>query len=166
MYCDVTVASSWIMTDPKSLALERCLDAAMEHGRLDLGLRDYERLTGTSARMLVHHFGSKTGLEAALLAEIERRLLAEVLEALARDGAEPMDVVRNFQRPDRANLRRLLRLLVGRAFSGDREAARVLRDERFRWRDALSHQFSSPDKAEQALLILVGGAIDTMLGEL
>ncbi len=153
------------MIDPAQRALELCLNAALARGSLALGLRDYERLVGVSARMLVHHFGTKAGLEAALLGEIERRLLGEVLVLLAEPDASPMEVVRRFRSEDQAATRRLLRLLVGRGLSGDPAAAEVLRMERDRWRVALLTRYGSPEEAEQALLILVGGALDTLLSE-
>jgi AcrR family transcriptional regulator len=153
------------MSDSARRALDRCLDVALEQGSLSLGLRDYERLTGVSARMLVHYYGTKAGLEAALLAEIERRLLTEVMDALADPAVRPIDAVREFGAPEKAGVRALMRLLVGRAFSGDAQAADVLRRERERWRTALHTRYSEADDAEEALLILVGGAFDLMLAE-
>jgi AcrR family transcriptional regulator len=153
------------MIEAAQRALELCLDAALARGSLALGLRDYGRLTGVSARMLIHYFGTKEGLEAALLKEVERRLLGEVLTLLAEPHAMPIDVVHRFSANDHAPMRRLLRLLVGRAFSGDAAAARVLRIERDRWRLALAERYGSGEEIEQALFILVGGAFDTLLSE-
>lgn len=154
------------MSETARRALDRCLDAALAKGSLALGLRDYERLTGISSRMLVHYFNTKAGLEAALLGEIERRLLDEVLTALDDPAGRPIDVVRAFGAPDRAGVRALIRLLVGRAFSGDPAAADVLRRERTRWRKALSGRYADDATTEEALFILVGGAFDQMLADI
>jgi hypothetical protein len=153
------------MADPASRALELCLNAALAQGSLTLGLRDYGRLTGVSARMLVHHFGTRSGLELALLAEIERRLLGEVLALIAERGSSPSDIVRHFKSTNRASMRRLLRLLVGRAFSGDPAAAQVLALERDRWRSALAARYGSAEEVEQALFTIIGGALDTLIAE-
>lgn len=56
---------------------QRLLDAAVqhvtEHGLSDLSLRALAARLGTSHRMLIHHFGSKDGLWAAIVDEVERR---------------------------------------------------------------------------------------------
>ncbi|MCP9274973.1 hypothetical protein [Mycolicibacterium arenosum] len=150
--------------DPRTHAVDVCLAAAEDAGSLALGLRDYERITGISARMLVHHFGNKAGLEAALLERIEARLLDHVVMQQA-ESASPYDIAKGFAEPDFASLRVLLRLLLGRALSGDQAAAKVLRGERERWRAALLATCGSTRIAEEALFTLVGGAVDAMLGE-
>ena len=48
-------------------------DYLLEHGLADLSLRPVAAATGTSARMLVYHFGSKESLIAEAMAEIRSR---------------------------------------------------------------------------------------------
>lgn len=58
-------------------ARDRLLDAAVEHaltkGIVDLSLREIAAGIGTSHRMLIYHFGSREGLMAAVVREVERR---------------------------------------------------------------------------------------------
>ena len=69
-------------------ARERLLTAAMEyvaeHGVSDLTLRGLAPALGTSHRMLIYHFGSKTGLLTALVTAVEdgQRALFSDLEAV------------------------------------------------------------------------------------
>jgi AcrR family transcriptional regulator len=78
-----------VVPDPDRSPRERLLAAAVdyagEHGIGDVSLRTLAAAIGTSHRMLIHHFGSKAGLLAAVVAEIERRQR----EAFAADLPSP-----------------------------------------------------------------------------
>jgi AcrR family transcriptional regulator len=60
-----------------SQARDRLLDAAVAHalaeGIAGLSLREIAAGIGTSHRMLIYHFGSREGLLAAIVREVERR---------------------------------------------------------------------------------------------
>jgi AcrR family transcriptional regulator len=58
---------------PRERLLAAAVDYAGEHGIVDVSLRTLAAAIGTSHRMLIHHFGSKAGLLAAIVAEVERR---------------------------------------------------------------------------------------------
>jgi AcrR family transcriptional regulator len=61
-------------TSPQRQALLAAVaDYLLEHGLANLSLRPLALATGTSARMLVYHFGSKEGLIAEAMAEIRAR---------------------------------------------------------------------------------------------
>jgi AcrR family transcriptional regulator len=66
--------------------LERVADHLLEHGVASFSLRSAADLVGASARMLVHHFGSKERLVSAAIAVVRTRRV----EALGRDGVTPM----------------------------------------------------------------------------
>ena len=66
--------------------LDAAIDYVAEHGLADLSLRRLATELGTSHRMLSHYFGSKEGLWAAIVKEVERRQLA-MFESLGPDGA-------------------------------------------------------------------------------
>ncbi len=53
--------------------LRRCLAYFLRYGVADLSLRPLAAATGTSARMLVHHFGSKDELIAAVMAQVRKK---------------------------------------------------------------------------------------------
>lgn len=148
------------MKPPRMIAIDACLDAALAAGRLDLGLRAYERETGISARMLTHHFGGNDGLKAALIEEIEKRLREEVTIAMRDSNDTAFEVAKAFAAPDKAGVRRLLRAILRDALGGDHGSAAVLAAERERWRSALS-----ASRAELDLFILIGGAVDAMLAD-
>jgi AcrR family transcriptional regulator len=54
--------------------LERSLDYLLDHGVADLSLRPLAAAVGTSARLLVYHFGSRDGLLTAVMDEVRARL--------------------------------------------------------------------------------------------
>jgi AcrR family transcriptional regulator len=63
--------------------LEQTIAYMSREGVADLSLRTLASALGTSHRMLIYHFGSKEGLLAAVVAELERghrELLAELME--------------------------------------------------------------------------------------
>jgi AcrR family transcriptional regulator len=70
---------------------ERLLVAAIEHlaqdGSHDLSLRSIASAIGTSHRMLNYHFGSRAGLLAAIVSELERRQRVFLAEALSDQSA-------------------------------------------------------------------------------
>jgi AcrR family transcriptional regulator len=55
----------------------------LEHGLADLSLRPLAAATGTSARLLIYHFGSKERLLAEVLATLQGRLRDSFAEVLA-----------------------------------------------------------------------------------
>lgn len=70
---------------PRGRLLAAAVDYAASHGISDLSLRTLAAGLGTSHRMLIHHFGSKEGLLAAVVGEVERRQ-REALAAAEADG--------------------------------------------------------------------------------
>ena len=85
------------MTRPKdptirAQLLEKAVAHVLERGLSDLSLRPLAEAIGTSARMLIHHFGSKEALLDAILTVIEERYLA-----LLASGSENGDPVTNLE---------------------------------------------------------------------
>lgn len=62
-------------TDPsiKENLTEQCLDAFFQKGLQDFSLRNLAKAIGTSARMLVYHFGSAEGLLIAVIQHFSRK---------------------------------------------------------------------------------------------
>jgi AcrR family transcriptional regulator len=67
---------------PRDRLLERAIDYVVDHGLTDLSLRALAAALGTSHRMLIHHFGSREGLWAAIVREVERRQLAMLADVM------------------------------------------------------------------------------------
>jgi AcrR family transcriptional regulator len=60
-----------------------------DRGIADLSLRPLAAATGTSARLLIYHFGSKERLLAEVLTALQSRLRDSFAEVLAARGGEP-----------------------------------------------------------------------------
>jgi AcrR family transcriptional regulator len=78
----------------RALLLEKAVAYILEHGLSDLSLRPLADAIGSSARMLIHHFGSKETLLAEILAVIEGQFLA--LFAAESGGDDPVKGLERF----------------------------------------------------------------------
>ncbi|HEY8059319.1 MAG TPA: TetR family transcriptional regulator [Acidimicrobiales bacterium] len=75
--------------------LERVMDDVAHHGMGGRSLREMAEAVGSSHRMLLYHFGSREGLVAAVVEQVEaqqRDALADAARTAPAD-AEPEDVV-------------------------------------------------------------------------
>lgn len=70
---------------PRKQLLRQCLAYFLHYGVANLSLRPLAAASGTSARMLVHHFGSKTGLIAAVMEEVRSRLQSSFQKLTSSD---------------------------------------------------------------------------------
>jgi AcrR family transcriptional regulator len=77
------------MSDRKKQLLDAAIRYLRDHGLADLSLRPLAAKIGSSARLLVFHFGSKEGLVADMLNEVQARMqasFATVLDEPATDA--------------------------------------------------------------------------------
>lgn len=74
------------MPDRKQELSHKALAYFLEHGVADITLRPLAAKIGTSARLLVYHFGSKEGLFAAVFSEVELEVQAFFIEAFRRSS--------------------------------------------------------------------------------
>jgi AcrR family transcriptional regulator len=65
---------------------DKALDYCLKHGVANLSLRPLARAIGTSARLLIYHFGSKDGLLEAIMAEVRVRAQRSFSESMAKVG--------------------------------------------------------------------------------
>ncbi len=77
------------MTEAKSRLLAAVIDRLTEHGLGEESLRGLAAAIGTSHRMLIYHFGSKTGLLIEVVREMERRQLVSIAELETELAADP-----------------------------------------------------------------------------
>jgi AcrR family transcriptional regulator len=84
--------------DPRKKLLDAAVDFVAEHGITDVSLRRLAAELGTSHRMLSHHFGSKEGLWAAIVREVERRQLATMADLLPSTSGSYDDAMRDWWR--------------------------------------------------------------------
>jgi AcrR family transcriptional regulator len=68
--------------------LQSCLTYFLRHGVANLSLRPLATAVGTSARMLLHYFGSKEALIAEVMGQVQTGLQETFKELLVR-SAEP-----------------------------------------------------------------------------
>lgn len=74
------------METKKEQLIDGLVDYLLTHGPTDLSLRPMAASVGSSARLLIFHFGSKEKMIGEVLAEIQRRLQKSLSELL---GASP-----------------------------------------------------------------------------
>lgn len=90
--------------------LERVVDDVARHGIGDRSLRDIAASVATSHRMLLYHFGSRGGLVAAIVAEVERQQ-RDALARLATTASDAPSLIRALWRdvsaPERRSVVRL-----------------------------------------------------------
>lgn len=153
---------------PKERSLSACVAAALRTGGRPLSIHDYARETGVSARMLIHYFGSKAGLDSAVIRAVDDglRQRAEQL-AQALGGLKAVDeLVRGFRSPQSRQVRALFRTLLAKAFEGDRLAVAVLIEERERWTALFKQALKSRTEASNTVVLLLGAAMDAILNDM
>lgn len=77
------------MSDTRDALLAAAVDIVVQRGLADLSLRALADEIGTSHRMLIYHFGSKEGLVAEVVKEIDRRLFAAAWPRAAANADDP-----------------------------------------------------------------------------
>lgn len=80
------------MAPRKQELVEATIGYLVAHGLADLSLRPLAAATGTSARLLIYHFGSKERLLAEVLEALQTRMRASFSEvsAAATEGEAPL----------------------------------------------------------------------------
>lgn len=75
--------------------LQRVMDDVAHHGIGGRSLREIAEAVGSSHRMLLYHFGSREGLVAAIVEQVEAQQQAALASAAAGapPGAEPDEIV-------------------------------------------------------------------------
>lgn len=104
------------MVPRKQELVEATIGYLVEHGLADLSLRPLAAAAGTSARLLIYHFGSKERLLAEVLDTLQNRLRESFAEVSAA-GAEGEAPLRTFwkwatSRRNFASLRLLYELQI------------------------------------------------------
>jgi AcrR family transcriptional regulator len=77
----------------KEELLERIVDVFLSQGVSDVSLRPLARLVGTSARLLIYHFGSKEALVTEALQRVRHRMQLEFLKLADPRKAQSLENV-------------------------------------------------------------------------
>lgn len=147
----------------KTELLERCFAAAMEGDSLELSLAALAEGAGTSARMLVYHFGSREGLERALVERLEEELRERfaALEAATPDAGPRAATLAIWDALTQPAMRGMLRMVMDvlhRAQRGDPAARETAAVQAALWEGFLAPRLAGRPEAAAALFLLVLGA--------
>jgi AcrR family transcriptional regulator len=157
------------MSERRDALIDRALGYFLERGVAGLSLRPLAAEIGTSARLLVYHFGSKDGLVTAVMSEVQARMQRSFTELAAGPRRrQPAGAMQAFWAwmilP--ANLR-YLRLLVEvqvLAIQHPSRYAHYLEGTSSAWLELIERSLP-PSKARRALATLCTAVIDGLLLE-
>jgi AcrR family transcriptional regulator len=157
------------MSERRDELIEKSLDYFLEHGVAGLSLRPLAGAIGTSARLLVYHFGSKDGLIQAVMDEVRARIqksFAATAAQSARGSAH--GVMRAFwawiTRPANVRPLRLLFEVQVLALQNPRVYARYLQGTSSSWLDLIEESLP-PSKDRRVVATLCAAVIDGLLLE-
>lgn len=157
------------MTERREELLDGSLDYLLEHGAAGMSLRPLADAVGTSARLLVYHFGSKDGLLAAVMERVGARLQAAFSESSSpsRRGrkASPLQVFwSRMTRDDTLPYLRLLFEVQILAIQDPERYAHYLEGTSASWLDRIEGSLP-PSRDRRALATLCVAVIDGLLLE-
>jgi len=150
--------------------LEKCLAYFLRHGVANLSLRPLAAAAGTSARMLLHYFGSKETLIAEVMGQVQTRLQAAFQELAANHGtARRETVLQDFwkvlsTRPNQPALRLLFEVQM-LALQNPKRYRRYLTRTSATWRELIERALPSTRRSP-ATATLYTAVIDGLLLEL
>ena len=150
--------------------MNQCLAYFLRHGVANLSLRPLAAAAGTSARMLLHYFGSKEALIAEVMGQVQTRLQASFQELAGSDaGKGSDDLLRRFwkvlsSRSSQPSLRLLFEVQM-LALQNPKRYRRYLARTSATWRAAITRTL--PPRAKNAAApTLYTAVIDGLLLEL
>jgi AcrR family transcriptional regulator len=146
--------------------LRPCRRYFLAHGVANLSLRPLAEAVGTSARLLVYHFGSKEGLIMAVMDEVRAELQASFAEGPAGPAADhPMRAFWKSltRRKNLPNLRLLFEVQI-LALQNPARYERYLADTSGSWLGVIEQALPAPARGT-ALSTLCAAVIDGLLLE-
>ena len=157
------------MRDRREELIEKSLDYMLEHGVAGLTLRPLAGKIGTSARLLVYHFGSKDGLITAVMDEVRARIQKSFADVLAgpgkRRGKGEMHAFWAWTiHPANLKSMRLLFEVQVLAMQDPAKYARYLEGTSSSWLEVIEASLP-PSKDNRAIATLCAAVIDGLLLE-
>jgi AcrR family transcriptional regulator len=147
--------------------LEKTTLYALEHGFSDLSLRPLAQGIGSSARMLIHHFGSKEALLALIVERIEAQFLA-LSDQLLEQGASPPGMLKAlwqaFTQPTLEPVLRSIFELWGYALLHPKSFERFLENLVTDWVTRFSNAFENADLEPERAATLAHLTVATVEG--
>ena len=143
--------------------LDRCLEAFLEAGTLDLSLDQLARKAGSSKRMLVHYFGGRENLEQRAITRLEDRLRAQfVPEAFPPRATAQAVVSALWERTTAPQSRGVLLLVMDlskRAWSGSSRAKLFYKEQQRLWIELLMRFLPDRATVEEVLQTFQGAVL-------
>ncbi len=156
------------MAQKRDELVARSLDYFLAHGVAGLSLRPLAAEVGTSARMLVYHFGSKEGLVTAVMDEVRSRVQRSFVEAVGNEGRTADRAMQSFWKwilaPRNLPLLRLLVEVQVLAAQDPGRYAHYLEGTSSSWL-ALIEEALPPSKDRRIIATLCAAVIDGLLLE-
>ncbi len=150
--------------------LEKCLAYFLRHGVANLSLRPLAAAVGTSARMLLHYFGSKEALIAEVMGQVQARLQTAFHDLTVDHGAADREnLIQDFwkvlsARPNQPALRLLFEVQM-LALQNPKRYRRYLTRTSASWRELIERALPAGQK-NAISATLYTAVIDGLLLEL
>jgi AcrR family transcriptional regulator len=157
------------MKKQREVLIEKALEYLLEHGLAELSLRPLAGKIGTSARLLVYHFGSKDNLVATVMSEVQ----AQIQHSFSASKGSPLmrpgiGIMRDFWdwtiHPVNIRYMRLLFEVQILAIQNPAKYARYLENISSSWLE-LIEGILPPSKDNRAIATLCVSIIDGLLLE-
>jgi AcrR family transcriptional regulator len=148
--------------------LSDCLAYFLRHGVAGLSLRPLAAAVGTSARMLLHYFGSKEALIAEVMEQVQARLQRSFRELLAPSGRGLNPLLKFWRVLSNKTNRPFLRLLFEvqmLALQNPRRYRRYLTKSSVSWRHLIERALPRKGRSA-ATATLYNAVVDGLLLEL
>jgi AcrR family transcriptional regulator len=157
------------MSERREELIEKALKYFLKHGLAGLSLRPLAGQIGSSARLLVYHFGSKDGLIAAVMDELRARTQRSFATSAAHSGkGAQKGVMRSFwawiTHPANVPYMRLLFEVQVLALQNPAVYARYLEGTSSSWIELIERSLP-PSKSSRVEATLCAAVIDGLLLE-
>jgi AcrR family transcriptional regulator len=157
------------MKKQREVLIEKALEYLLENGLAELSLRPLAGKIGTSARLLVYHFGSKDNLVATVMSEVQ----AQIQHSFSTSKGSPLlrpgiGIMRDFWdwtiHPANVRHMRLLFEVQVLAIQNPAKYARYLKKTSSSWLELIEAALP-PGKKNRAIATLCVSVIDGLLLE-
>ncbi len=157
------------MSGQRDKLIAKSLDYFLEHGVAGLSLRPLAQKIGSSARMIVYHFGSKDGLITSVMDEVRARIQKSFARALTVSRTRPSGrVLRTFWawmiQPSNFRYLRLLLEVQVLAMQNPARYARYLEQTSSSWLEIIEASLP-PSRDNRIIATLCTAVIDGLLLE-
>jgi AcrR family transcriptional regulator len=157
------------MRSRKTELLDALIAYLQRHGLADLSLRPMAAATGTSARLLIFHFGSKERLLAEVLEEMQARLQRSFVQMGGQSGGAQRATLRVFwdwalKAENFAYLKLLYQLHILAAQS-PKTYGRYLKKNSLNWLELIQAAMP-PERRDPVLVTLIVAVFDGLFVEL